>query len=1210
MSKKLNMLQNILGKEKSDSQEIENYIDKIKNENDWLKEELNKKFSSEEHRTIAFMTGKVQLDLMSGRLKVKSLPREAAKIYAQSLKRKARSKELTLLQKVILLIAEEKEQQLKIGYVKKEDMPVIEKNKYLESVEIMVEPLITENPVRKESIKELKDFRISAIMDEFTYKSYKEECKIDQLSIFTWQEQLESFKPDLLFIESAWRGLNDEWDRKISTLSIELEGIINWCKEKSVPTVFWNKEDPIHFQTFINTAKKFDVVFTTDVDCIERYKNILRHDNIHWLPFAAQLKSNNPIEKYDRQDAFCFAGAYYVKYPERTRDLNNFVKAFSKVKPVIIYDRNFYKNDENYKFPAAFDFFIQGNLPFEEIDKAYKGYNYTINLNSIKQSQSMFARRVFEVLASNTTLLSNYSRGVSLMFGDLVTSSDNPQQILKELQPSLDSKTFSDYLKLLSLRKVLSEHTYTHRINHIINKSLNIDLTDEKSVSVFAIIDNQKDLHTIISNYERQTNINKKLYLLNTNGLINNSKKYQIIRSLVDFKELMSVKGDLDYVSYFSLEDYYGEYYLYDLILATSFSHNKIVGKSLHYTAIKDDFIDLNNNKNYAVDEKIGLRSALISVSMFIDLVEDISIKELDTISLNIDTVSTDYFNYCQNYYKYNFKNLPGPLHQSSNIDTGLQVNDFNRLITASSNYLSSESIRHISALTFFNYFSKPKGKEFTLDYTNNGIEISSSLENSKHDYFYVIEPIEIRNLSIEAGSKQKIYFDIEAGLNLQLVFKYLDSEKNNISHSMIIGMKNEELNIPENCCYISMGLRIYGAGETIINKILLGHQTIDPAFVLSNKEYLLVTNNYPSYDDLYRNGFVHSRVRSYKEKNIDVDIFRLRSNENVSYHEFEGIDVTTGSNNALEKMIENNNFKTIMVHFLDENIWTTLSKFIDTHRIVVWVHGSEIQAWHRRAFNYENESQAQKAKISYETRAKFWRELVKNIPENLHFVFVSKYFADEVMSDLDITIPESHYDIIANPIDTEKFSYQKKDVELRKKILSIRPYASRTYANDLTVKAILELSKEEFFEELEFKIIGDGVLFEETLEPLRKFENVIIEQRFLSQDEIAEIHKEYGIFLCPSRMDTQGVSRDEAMSSGLVPITNDVGAISEFLDGFEELMVPADDYLGLANKIKEFYYDPSSYKLLSKKISSSIENRRKEIVISQEINTFKDKNI
>ncbi len=47
MSKKLNMLQNILGKEKSDSQEIENYIDKIKNENDWLKEELNKKFSSE-----------------------------------------------------------------------------------------------------------------------------------------------------------------------------------------------------------------------------------------------------------------------------------------------------------------------------------------------------------------------------------------------------------------------------------------------------------------------------------------------------------------------------------------------------------------------------------------------------------------------------------------------------------------------------------------------------------------------------------------------------------------------------------------------------------------------------------------------------------------------------------------------------------------------------------------------------------------------------------------------------------------------------------------------------------------------------------------------------------------------------------------------------------------------------------------------------------
>src|SRR5690606_37063715 len=152
---------------------------------------------------------------------------------------------------------------------------------------------------------------------------------------------------------------------------------------------------------------------------------------------------------------------------------------------------------------------------------------------------------------------------------------------------------------------------------------------------------------------------------------------------------------------------------------------------------------------------------------------------------------------------------------------------------------------------------------------------------------------------------------------------------------------------------------------------------------------------------------------------------------------------------------------------------------------------------------------------------------------KNLQLVFVSNYFAEEVMEDLGFRLPEGQYHIIHNPINTDLFKYQEKDPELRKKILSIRPYASRVYANDLTVKCILELSKEPFFDELEFRIIGDGKLFDETVEPIRKFDNVIIEKKFLSQQEIAELHKQYGVFLCPSRMDTQGVSRDEAMGSG-----------------------------------------------------------------------------
>ncbi|MFM6399689.1 MAG: hypothetical protein ACKPFF_23680, partial [Planktothrix sp.] len=117
-------------------------------------------------------------------------------------------------------------------------------------------------------------------MDDFTYSSYNPECELFQLTPENSLYELENFQPQILFIESAWRGKNGLWNRKISTLSQELRAIIEWCKKRQIPTIFWNKEDPIHFETFLTTAQQFDYVFTTDIDCINRYKAELGHDRI------------------------------------------------------------------------------------------------------------------------------------------------------------------------------------------------------------------------------------------------------------------------------------------------------------------------------------------------------------------------------------------------------------------------------------------------------------------------------------------------------------------------------------------------------------------------------------------------------------------------------------------------------------------------------------------------------------------------------------------------------------------------------------------------------------------------------------------------------------------------------------------------------------------------------------------------------------------
>ena len=363
------------------------------------------------------------------------------------------------------------------------------------------------------------------------------------------------------------------------------------------------------------------------------------------------------------------------------------------------------------------------------------------------------------------------------------------------------------------------------------------------------------------------------------------------------------------------------------------------------------------------------------------------------------------------------------------------------------------------------------------------------------------------------------------------------------------------------------------------------------------------MTNHYPSYDDLYRNGFVHSRVKAYKERDVEVDVFRFRKDQAVSWHEFQDVDVITGSPIALRRMLESGKYRHVLVHFLDADMWEVLGDFIDEMKMTVWVHGADIQPWYRRKFNIETPEQEKIAKEVSEKRMSFWREILSPMHNNLSLIFVSKYFSEEVMEDLGFRIPTDRYKIINNPINTNLFNYEEKQPELRKKILSIRPYSSRVYANDLMVKCIIELSKEPFFNELEFRIIGDGRLFEETIKPLRKFDNVIIEKKFLKQEEIAKIHKEYGIFLCPSRMDTQGVSRDEAMASGLVPITNNVGAISEFIQSIGVKLSDPECIFSLKRAITHYYNDYEDFLRVSQNsYNSVIKSRSSDIIASKEI--------
>ncbi|WP_288842817.1 glycosyltransferase [uncultured Deefgea sp.] len=1073
-------------------------------------------------------------------------------------------------------------------------------------------PVVFENFTKLQQLngqqfaQHLLSLKVAAIMDEFTYGSYQAECSILQLTPADWQQELIHFEPELLLIESAWRGKDELWGNKVGHRSQELVGIVQWCRDHQVPTAFWNKEDPVHFETFLSTAKLFDFVFTTDIDCIHRYKAALGHDRVYFLPFAAQPRQSNPLEKYQRKDAFCFAGAYYTRYPERTRDLGDFAVNLPEYRPLEIYDRNFGKDNPDYQFPSEYQPFIVGNLPYAEIDKAYKGYRYAINLNSIKQSQSMFARRVYELLACNTITISNYSRGVRLMFGDLVLTSDNGAEIVQRLQALGQDDVAARKLRLAALRKIMSEHTYQDRLAYVVSK-----VSGKAAPSLLPKVlitshgKDQSQVDALLAAFNRQGYVDKALILIVPNGFtpagIPGGDAVRVFSAAeADTIKLADLaKGDA-WLGVMIADDYYGENYLTDLMLATRYTDSKAIGKGAHYVGSATRGLELfAGEQAYHPVAAVAARSGVAQINTLGEIVLRDWVRTLYTAQFE-PALAIDEFNYCKNGTALEAVDLVA-VNDLAGLDLGLslqQMHDRAEAIEPAEN--DSSTLPQINGVALAELFKSPAKSLVTLHEQGGCLVANSSLPDGKHEYIYANRTHTLAELGAQQGVVS-LHLEATPGLNLQLTILFLDAKSQRIGHVVKTANRNHVIEIPAETAFVKLGLRCYASGSANVHSLLLGHKTPQPGTMFAQSQHLVLTNHYPSYDDLYRNGFVHSRVRAYRQQGVACDVFRLRAEQAASYHEFENIDVVTGGAEVLHKLLQEGQYQSVLVHFLDEAMWQVLQQYVDRIKVVVWVHGAEIQAYHRRAFMHETEAQHQAARQRSELRLNFWRSVLQPMPVNLKLVFVSRWLAETAMDDLGLRVPEAQYTIIHNPIDTEHFNYLPKPVEQRKKILSIRPYASNIYANDLSVKAILELAKEPFFNELEFRMIGDGPLFEETLAPLRQFNNVIIERRFLNRVEIAELHKQYGVFLCPTRMDTQGVSRDEAMASGLVPITNAVAAIPEFVDIGCGALAEPEDYVGLSGHIVKLFNDEKLFLKLSQLATQAISGSREAARVTEQ---------
>ena len=495
---------------------------------------------------------------------------------------------------------------------------------YQQAKTILDAPYVPELIPAKSSPKE---YRVLTIMDEFTQHCFQDEFMMIPASSKKWLNQLETENIDFVFVESAWRGNQGSWSYSVSKIQgkfgTPLMDLLLECRKRGIPTVFWNKEDPVNFDVFIDAARFFDYIFTTDESVIERYKEECGHERVYLLKFAAHDRMHAPILRGQRNGRVAFAGSWNgLKYPIRGERLNMLFKYPLEQGVLDIYDR--YSGDESadpgLTYPEKYETCLLPAVPYKKIaDTVYKKYSIMLNVNSVENSDSMLARRIYELCGCGTPIVSSPSAAINNELAGVVKIASTPEEAEQHIRTILEDDIQSLRISANGVRFIHSENTYRHRFEEIISKVTDAgSVPEDSNFAVTAICVSKRPwfAENTAQMFRQQNGVDVHVVYVAHGDETSEAEVTALFSDFASFKFLRMVGDDkvladglnlalehceTDLVAKVDDDDYYGPNYLLDSCLALSFSGAVLVGKASFFCYVEssDDFALRFPDKHY-----------------------------------------------------------------------------------------------------------------------------------------------------------------------------------------------------------------------------------------------------------------------------------------------------------------------------------------------------------------------------------------------------------------------------------------------------------------------------------------------------------------------------------------------------------------------------------------------------------------------------------
>lgn len=415
---------------------------------------------------------------------------------------------------------------------------------------------------------------IAIVTDEFMFNYYNGAFEnLYYVNPDNYKSVFNNNKIDAFLYVSCWSGmLNDDW-RGIKYREKPMKAfddIIQICKNKGIKTIFQSIEDPSNYDNFLPIAQKFNYIFTSAIEKVKDYQRDCYNSlTVDYLEYGFNPMLNNPIGLYRKViDGVFFAGSYPQRYVERCNDMHTMFSSIQNSNGILtIADRNSNSTDDKLKFPAEYKDNVISSIQHKMLQKVHKIFRYNANFNSIKDSLTMCAMRVYELQAQGALLLSNYALSVSNRFPNIkiITQKEDLSPLFKGTESIEIDELIT---RVNTIRGALKNKSVFDQTTQMLNKcGFKVQIEKPK---------------VLIVKLDAQANLPDQTY-----------SNYNIIST----EELIDHKIKADYVCCISSKNKYSPHYLQDLLngfkyvdvdfitkSATLNEENKISGKVYDYT--------------------------------------------------------------------------------------------------------------------------------------------------------------------------------------------------------------------------------------------------------------------------------------------------------------------------------------------------------------------------------------------------------------------------------------------------------------------------------------------------------------------------------------------------------------------------------------------------------------------------------------------------